>query len=85
LEDDDGDYVPSSDTSFTSNDNNDYNDNVDFYSFVEMKKILYESEGMSIHTSSDVSSLEKFQSSSADSAKSLNMNKTNSKCKKSFL
>ena len=70
LANDDGDYVTSSDTSFTSDGNNDYNDNIDFDSFIEMKKRFYESEGMTIQTSSDDSSLEKFQSSSANSAKS---------------
>ena len=70
LEDDDDDYVSSIDTSFTSEDNNDYYDNIDFDSLTEMKKRFYESEGMTIQTSSDDSSLGKFQSSSADSAKS---------------
>jgi hypothetical protein len=60
LADDDDDYVPSSDTSFTSNDNNDYNDNIDFDSSIEMKKRFYDSEGMTIRTSTDDSSLESF-------------------------
>ena len=36
LEDDDDDYVPSIDTSFTYDDNNDYYDNIDFDSLTEI-------------------------------------------------
>ena len=45
LEDDDDDYVPSMDTSFTSDDNNNYYDNIDFDSLTEMKKRVKEAEG----------------------------------------
>ena len=45
LEDDDDDYVPSIDTSFTSNDNKNYYDNIDFDSLTEIKKRVYEVEG----------------------------------------
>jgi len=70
LADDDDDYVPSNDTSFTSNDNNDYYDNIDFDSLTEMKKRYYEYEGMTFETSSDnYSFAENFQSSSANSSK----------------
>ena len=50
---DDDDYVPSIDTSFTSDENNDYYNNIDFDSLIEMKKRYYESEGFTIQTSSD--------------------------------
>ena len=67
LSDDDEDYVPSNDTSFTFNDNNDRMK----ISIIEMAKRFNESEGMTIQTSSDDSSLaEKFYSSSANSTKS---------------
>ena len=45
LEDDDDDYVPSIDTSFTFDDSNNYYDNIDFNSLTEMKKRVYEVEG----------------------------------------
>jgi hypothetical protein len=45
LEDDDDDYVPSIDTSFTSDDNNNYYDNIDFDSLTEMKMRFIEDEG----------------------------------------
>jgi hypothetical protein len=45
LEDDDDDYVPSMDTSFTSDDNNNYYDNIDFDSLTEMKMRFKEDEG----------------------------------------
>ena len=45
MEDRDDDFVPSSNTSFTSDDNNDYYDNIDFDSLTEMKKRVYEVEG----------------------------------------
>ncbi len=45
LEDDDDDYVPSMDTLFTSDDNNNYYDNIDFDSLTEMKKRVKEAEG----------------------------------------
>jgi hypothetical protein len=38
LSDDDDDYVPSMDTSFTSDDNNDFYDNVEFDVRTELKK-----------------------------------------------
>ena len=56
CEDDDDEYVPSIDTSFTSDDNHDYYDNIDFDSLSEMKKRVYESKGINIQTSSDDSS-----------------------------
>ncbi len=52
MEDDDDDYVPSINTSFTSEDINDYYDNIDFDSLTEMKKRFYESKGITIQTSS---------------------------------
>ena len=45
LEDDDDDYVPSMDTSFTSDNNNNYYDNIDFDSLTETKKRVKEAEG----------------------------------------
>ena len=71
LEDDDDDFFPSMDTSFTSGDNNDYYDNIDFDSLTEIKKRYYEREyGITIEKSSGDSSLtENFQSSSANSSK----------------
>ncbi len=70
MADDDDDYVPSMDTSFTSDDNNDYYDNIDFDSLTEIKKRFYERRGFTIQTPSDDSSLaENFQSSSANSSK----------------
>ncbi len=44
-DDDDDDYVPTMDTSFTSDDNNNYYDNIDFESLTEMKKRVYEAQG----------------------------------------
>ncbi len=56
LKDDDDTFVPSSDSSFTSNDNNEFNYNIDLCSFIEMQKRYYE-EGFTIQTSSDDSSM----------------------------
>ena len=70
MADDDDDYVPSIDTSFTFDDKNDYYDNIDFDPLTEMKKIYYEYEGITIERSSGDSSLaENIQSSSANESK----------------
>ena len=69
MEDNDDDFVPSSNTSFTSDDNNDYYDNIDFDSLTEMKKSYYKRE-YGITSSDDSNFNENFQSSSANYPKS---------------
>ena len=74
LSDDDEDYVNSTDTSFTVDDNNDYYGNVDFDALFERQRLYYElTEGITIHNalSYDTTSFENVSSSSATSEKKI--------------